>query len=39
MISIPNNIIAIINAAGVSVSLLLLLLLVGTPKTHDLIMT
>ena len=39
MISTPNNIIVIINAAGIGVSLLLLLLLVGTTKSHDLIMT
>ena len=39
MISTPNNIIVIINAAGIGVSLLLLLLLVGTTNSHDLIMT
>jgi len=39
MISTPNNIIVIINAAGIVVSLLLLPLLVGMTQTHDLIMT
>ncbi len=39
MILTPNSIIAIISAAGILVSLLLLLLLVAKTKSRDLIMT